>query len=52
MGIRHGFNDPLCAVMDMTPDRLFAHIKPGWAHEVAISSPCGIQQRSVTSASI
>jgi len=38
--------------MDMTPDRLFAHLKPGWAHEVAISSPFGIQQTSVTPVSI
>jgi len=51
-GPGNDFNDPLCAVMDMTPDRLFAHLKPGWAHEVAISSPFGIQQTSVTPASI
>jgi Putative peptidoglycan binding domain len=30
--------DPLCVVMDMTPDRLFANLKPGWPEEVAISS--------------
>jgi mannan endo-1,4-beta-mannosidase len=51
-GPGNDFNDPLCAVMDMTPDRLFAHLKPGWAHEVAITSPFGIQQTSVTPASI
>jgi mannan endo-1,4-beta-mannosidase len=51
-GPGNDFNDPLCAVMDMTPDRLFAHLKPGWAHEVALSSPFGIQQTSVTPASI
>ncbi|MBP1468345.1 cellulase family glycosylhydrolase [Candidatus Chloroploca sp. M-50] len=51
-GPGNGFNDPLCAIMDMTHDRLFANLKPGWAHEVAISSPFGIQQTSVTPASI
>ena len=51
-GPGNDFNDPLCAVMDMTPDRLFAHLKPGWGHEVAIASPFGIQQTSVTPASI
>ena len=40
--------DPLCAVMDMTPDRLFANLKPGWAEEVAISSPFSIKNTSVT----
>jgi mannan endo-1,4-beta-mannosidase len=51
-GPGNDFFDPLCAVMDMTPDRLFANLKPGWAQEVAISSPFGIQQTSVTPASI
>ena len=51
-GPGNDFNDPLCAVMDMTPDRLFAHLKPGWGHDVAIASPFGIQQTSVTPASI
>lgn len=51
-GPGNDFNDPLCAIMDMTPDRLFAHIKPGWAHEVAIASPFGIQKTSVTPASM
>jgi mannan endo-1,4-beta-mannosidase len=51
-GPGNDFNDPLCAVMDMTPDRLFAHLKPGWAQEVALASPFGIQQTSVTPASI
>jgi mannan endo-1,4-beta-mannosidase len=51
-GPGNDFNDPLCAVMDMTPDRLAAHLKPGWALEVALSSPFGIQQTSVTPASI
>ncbi len=45
-------SDPLCKVMDMTPDRLFVNLKPGWAYEVAISSPFSIQQTSVTPASI
>ncbi len=47
-GPGNGFNEPLCAVMDMTPDRLFAHLKPGWAEEVAISSPFSIKNTSVT----
>jgi mannan endo-1,4-beta-mannosidase len=51
-GPGNDFNDPLCAVMDMTPDRLFAHLKPGWAQVVALASPFGIQQTSVTPASI
>jgi mannan endo-1,4-beta-mannosidase len=40
--------DPLCAVMDMTTDGLFNNIKPGWAKEVAISSPYSIKNTSVT----
>ena len=51
-GPGNGYNDPLCAVMDMTPDRLFANLKPGWAREVALDSPFGIRQTSVTPASI
>ena len=47
-GPGNDFNDPLCAVMDMTPDRLFANLKPGWAEEVAISSPFSIKNTSVT----
>lgn len=51
-GPGNGYNNPPCVVMDMTPDRLFAHLKPGWAHEVALASPFGIRQTSVTPASI
>jgi mannan endo-1,4-beta-mannosidase len=40
--------DPLCAVMDMTSSRLFDNLKPGWATEVAISSPYSITNTSVT----
>jgi len=40
--------DPHCVVIDMTPDRLFANLKPGWAEEVAISSPHSIKNTSVT----
>ena len=47
-GPGNDFNDPLCAVMDMTPDRLFANLKPGWAEQVAISSPYSIKNTSVT----
>jgi hypothetical protein len=39
-------------VVKTTGDGLYAHLKPGWAYEVAISSPFGIQQTSVTPASI
>jgi hypothetical protein len=34
--------------MDMTPDGRFAHLKPGWAEEVAISSPYSIKRTSIT----
>lgn len=47
-GPGNDFKDPLCAVMDMTSDRLFAHLKPGWAEEVAVSSPFSIKNTSVT----
>jgi mannan endo-1,4-beta-mannosidase len=39
--------DPLCAAMDMTPDGRFDHLKPGWAEEVAISSPFSLANTSV-----
>jgi mannan endo-1,4-beta-mannosidase len=45
-GPGNGFNDPLCAVMDMTPDRRFANLKPGWAAEVATTSPFSIKNTS------
>ncbi len=35
--------DPLCAVMDMTRDRLFANLQPGWATEVATTDPNSIK---------
>jgi mannan endo-1,4-beta-mannosidase len=44
--------DPACVIMDMTTDRHFARLKPGWAHDVAIDSPFGILKTSVTPASI
>ena len=47
-GPGNGFNDPLCDVMDMTPDRLFKNLKAGWAEEVAISSPFSIRNTSIT----
>ncbi|MFK0733150.1 MAG: cellulase family glycosylhydrolase [Gloeotrichia echinulata GP01] len=47
-GPGNDYNDPLCSVMDMTPDRLFKNLKPGWATEVAISSPYSIKNTSVT----
>ena len=39
-GPGNDFYDPLCGVMDMTSDRLFANLKPGWAF--------GIKNTSVT----
>jgi mannan endo-1,4-beta-mannosidase len=51
-GPGNDFNDPLCAVMDMTPDRLFANLKPGFAREVALDSLFSIKNTSVTPASI
>jgi mannan endo-1,4-beta-mannosidase len=51
-GPGNGFFDPLCAVMDMTPDQRFANLKPGWAREVALDSPFSIKNTSVTPASI
>ncbi len=47
-GPGNDFTDPLCAVMDMTPNRLFNNLKPGWATEVATSSPHSIKNTSVT----
>jgi mannan endo-1,4-beta-mannosidase len=46
-GPGNGFEDPLCHVMDMTPNRLFNNLKPGWATEVATSSPHSIKNTSV-----
>jgi mannan endo-1,4-beta-mannosidase len=51
-GPGNDFNGPLCAVMDMTPDRLFANFKPGWARDVALDSPFGIKNTSVTPVSL
>ena len=51
-GPGNAFNDPLCEAMDMTPDGLFDHLKPGWAEEVAIPSPFGIKNTSVTPATM
>jgi len=47
-GPGNDFFDPLCAIMDMTPDRMFASLKLGWAYEVAISSPYSIKNTSIT----
>jgi mannan endo-1,4-beta-mannosidase len=45
-GPGNGFGDPQCDVMDMTPDRLFRNLKPGWATEVATTSPFSIKETS------
>ncbi len=42
-GPGNGFEYPQCDVMDMTPDRLFAHLKTGWARDVALDSPHSIK---------
>jgi mannan endo-1,4-beta-mannosidase len=47
-GPGNGVEDPLCSVMDMTPDRSFKKLKPGWATEVAIDSPYSIKNTSIT----
>jgi mannan endo-1,4-beta-mannosidase len=47
-GPGNDFEDPLCAILDMTPDRLFAHLKPGWATDVALDSPHSIQNTAVS----
>jgi mannan endo-1,4-beta-mannosidase len=39
--------DSLCAAMDMTPDGQFDHLKPGWAQEVAVSSPFSLANTSL-----
>jgi hypothetical protein len=36
-GPGNGVVDPLCEAMDMTPDGLFDHLKPGWAIDVVNS---------------
>lgn len=36
-GPGNAYGDPLCAVMDMTPDRLYAHLNSGWATDVVNS---------------
>jgi mannan endo-1,4-beta-mannosidase len=42
------YGGAFCAVLDMTPDGLFKNIQPGWAKEVAISSPYSIKRTSIT----
>jgi mannan endo-1,4-beta-mannosidase len=46
-GPGNGYEDPKCSVMDMTADRLFKHLQPGWATEVATTSPDSIKNTSV-----
>jgi mannan endo-1,4-beta-mannosidase len=45
-GPGNAYNDPLCAVMDLTPDGLAASLAPGWADEVIRTSPYGIASTS------
>lgn len=47
-GPGNDIEDSLCAVMDMTSDRLFNTLRPGWAEEVAISSYYSIKNTSIT----
>jgi mannan endo-1,4-beta-mannosidase len=51
-GPGNGFNDPLCEVMDTFPDQLCASQAGVGAWKSRDSSPFGIQQTSVTPASI
>ena len=46
-GPGNAYGDPLCDVMDMTTDQLFAHLQPGWATEVATTSPFSIKNTAV-----
>jgi mannan endo-1,4-beta-mannosidase len=46
------YGDPPCPEMNMTPDRLSAHLAPGWASDVAVTHPFSIQHTSVTPASM
>ncbi|MFN8593474.1 MAG: cellulase family glycosylhydrolase [Thermomicrobiales bacterium] len=43
-GPGNSYGDKLCAIMDMTPDRRFAHLQPGWAEDVALTSPYSIKK--------
>ena len=47
-----GGGDPKCTVMDMTANSQFATLKPGWASEVAVTSPYSIRNTSTTPKSI
>jgi mannan endo-1,4-beta-mannosidase len=47
-GPGNAYGDPPCVVMDMTPDRLFAHLEPGWAKDVALDSPYSIRNTAVS----
>ena len=40
--------DPSCDIMNMTMDSFFNTLKDGWATEVAITSPFGIEATSLT----
>jgi len=48
-GPGNAYFDPLCVVMDMTPDRMFTSLKPGWATDVAVTSPYSIKNTSKVS---
>ena len=47
-----GGGDPACTVMDMTAASTFATLQPGWATEVATTSPFGIANTAITPRSI
>lgn len=42
------FGDAGCAIMDMTTDRRFANLKPGWATEVATTDPNSIRNTATS----
>ena len=50
-GPGNGYNDPACAVMDMTANNLVSTLMPGWATDV-VSGPYGIGATSVIPRSI
>ncbi len=47
-GPGNGFNDPLCALMDMTTNRRFDSLQPGWATEVATTDPNSIKNTATS----
>jgi mannan endo-1,4-beta-mannosidase len=51
-GPGNDIHEAICANVDMTVDSRFDTLKPGWAEEVAISSPHSIKNTSITPSSM